>query len=93
MKQAIIAALVCLNAALLVALAFGPGTPPAHAQAVGGRTDYAPVTGQISRSNDAVFLIDTATRQLAVIRFDEQNERMRLVAKRSLATDFQRQAR
>ena len=93
MKQAIIVALVCLNAALLVALAFGAGAKPAHAQAIGGRGDYGVLSAQISRSNDALFLLDTATRQLAVITFDQQKERMRVVAKRDLGVDFQRKTR
>ncbi len=91
MKQVLIVALVCVNAALLVALAFGPAATPAKGQAVGGRTDYLMVTGSITQDNDAVFVIDLATRRLAVLKFDKQNLRLLLAARRELKVDFQRQ--
>ena len=93
MKQAIIVGLVCVNAALLVALAFGSTAAPAWGQTIAGRSDYLVISGHISRDNDALFMIDTATRQLAVLKFDKQNRRLAMAARRDLALDFQRRGR
>lgn len=91
MKQAMIVGLVCVNAALLLALAFGWTASPAKAQAIGGRTDNLVISGNITRDNDALFVIDTATRRLAVLKFDKQNRRLVLASRRELKVDFQRQ--
>lgn len=90
MKQAIIVGLVCVNVALLLALALGPGASPARGQAIGGRTASLVISGNITRSNDALYLIDTATRRLAVLKFHKQNRRLLLAARRELKADFQR---
>ena len=94
MKQAVIVGLVCLNAALLAALAFGTGASPAHGQAIVARTDYITVTGQITGTDEALYVIDQGARRLAVLRFVTRNNQNRLlaVAARDLAVDFGRRA-
>jgi len=90
MKQALIVALVCLNAALLVALVFGTGVPTAQAQVVGGGSNYLLMTGRIGGDYDGVFLLDLKTRQVAAIRLDKNRKRMVPIAKRELKRDFGR---
>ena len=90
MKQALIVALVCLNAALLVALVFGTATPTAEAQVVGGGANYLLMTGRIGGQYDGVFLLDLKTRQIAAVRLDKNRKRLVGLAKRDLTRDFGR---
>jgi len=90
MKQALIVALLCLNVALLLVLILGVGSAPAQAQAVGGRTDYLVTTGNIGTGWQATYLLDTATRRLAVLKFDRQSKRLQVAARSDLARDFAR---
>jgi hypothetical protein len=90
MKQALIVALVCLNLALLVAVV-SVTTTPAQAQAVGGRGDYLLINCEIARGEDVIYVIDTASRRMAVIRYSVQNGRIVPVSMSDLARDFGRQ--
>ena len=90
MKQALIVALVCLNLALLVAVV-SVMTAPAQAQAVGGHGDYLLINCQIARGEDAVYVIDTASRHMTAVRYSVQNGRLVPVAMSDLARDFGRQ--
>jgi len=90
MKQALIVALVCLNAALLVALVFGTATPTADAQVVGGGANYLLMTARIGGNYEGVFLLDLKTRQIAAVRYDKNRNRMVGIARRELARDFGR---
>lgn len=89
MKQALIVALVCLNLALLVAT-ISATTAPAQAQTVGGRGDFLLLNGMIARGEDVVYVIDTGSRRLAVIRYSVQNGRIMPVAMSDLSRDFGR---
>jgi len=92
MKQALIVGLVCVNAALLAALAFGTGASPARGQVVVARTDYVTVTGRVTSNNDVLYVIDQSARRLGVMRFVTRNNenRLRPVAMRDLMLDFGR---
>ena len=94
MKQAIIVALVCLNASLLVALVFGAGTPAANAQVIGGGSNYIMLTGDIREDYDAVYILDLGKRRLAALKFDKRRglEKGRLIPSgtRELPRDFGR---
>ena len=72
MKHVIIVALVCLNAAMLVALVFGTGTPAANAQVIGGGSNYIMITGDIRQDYDAVYIMDLSKRKLAALKFDKR---------------------
>ena len=87
MKQVIIVALLCLNAALLVALVVGTNSP-ATAQAVGGRGDFAVTTGKLNLNLDVVYILDTASRRVAVLRYDRASNRMQPVGRTELSRDF-----
>jgi len=91
MKQAVIAALVCFNAALLLALMFGPGTPRADAQVYRGGTDYIMVSGRIGTDSEALYIVDLAQRRLVGLRYDRQNKRMQRIRPRDLTNDFRRE--
>ncbi len=88
MKRVLIVCLMCINAALLVALVFGAGARPAHAQAIGGRTDYVVISGQVYQDFDSVYVIDLATRRLAVLRYDKAKNNLFLATRRELRRDF-----
>ena len=90
MKQMIIVALVCLNAALLVALAFGAGTPAAEAQVMGGGTNYIVMTGYTGEGKDALYILDLGKRRLTALRFERKDNKMRFVASTDLRRDFGR---
>jgi hypothetical protein len=91
MKQFIIAALVCLNAALLLALVFGAGTQKAYGQVIGA--NYLLMTGHVNEDNDAVYVLDLASRRLAAWRWDKTAKRLAPIAAgggRELLQDFNR---
>ncbi len=92
MKQMIIVALVCLNAALLVALVFGTGTQAAEAQVIGGGTNYVMLTGEIRQDYDVVYIVDLGKRRLAALRFDKKgglkNGQLVPMGTRDLPRDF-----
>ena len=90
MKQALLVALACLNAALLVALVFHAGAQPAQAQVIGGGANYLVLTVEAAQYYDALYVLDLATRQLAVWKFDKRTNRLVFVTKRLLPRDFGR---
>ena len=91
MKHCIIVALVCLNAALLVALVFGATTEKAYGQVLGA--NYLVVTGAINDDYELVYVLDLGTRRLAAWRFDRTKKQMVPIARgggRNLMEDFSR---
>ncbi len=93
MKQVMIGALVCLNLALLVALAFSLNPPQAaHAQVVGGGNDYMAVTANVSSDFKVIYVVDLAKQKIAAWKFDRtannNTGRMFPVAGRDLKKDF-----
>ena len=90
MKQAIMVALVCLNAALLAALVFVASAPPAEAQIVGGGADYLIMTGSVALNYAALYGLDLGSRQLGTWKFDKKDNRLKLISRRSLLRDFGR---
>jgi len=88
MKNVVIVALLCLNAALLVALVFEAGTPPAQGQVIGGGTNYLMMTGKIGTDYDAVYVLDLAKQRLIMMRYDRAKKRMVPVARRDFPRDF-----
>jgi len=90
MKKKLIVALVCLNAALLLALMLGSNAQPAKAQALRGGADYLLVTGKIGTTTDAVYVIDLAGRKLAAWRFDKTRKRPVQYKGRDLVKDFKK---
>ena len=93
MKQALLVGLICLNAALVVALVFGATRTTASAQVVGAAGNYVVVTGQIGSDSDAVYVLDLASRRLAAWKWDRTSKRMVALGRgRELARDFGREA-
>ena len=90
MKAAIIVALLCVNAALVMMLAGTPNAPVANAQVVGGASDYVMITAKVQSDNDAVYVIDLATRRLKVWKFDKNSNRLQTVGVVDLKRDFGR---
>ena len=90
MKRKLIAALVCINVGLLLALVLGVGTHRAEAQVIGGGTDYLVVTGQIGSDWDAVYIIDLRQRLLAALRWDKTHKRLTAFRGRPMLRDFGR---
>ena len=93
MKQLLIVGLICLNAALLMALAFGAAAPQANAQAAFGAVPYVVTTGRIGANMEAVYILDlsTPTRRLLAWRYDGVARRLVPSAMgRELLRDFER---
>ncbi len=90
MKKAAIVALVCINAVLFVATVFGTGAEKANAQSVRGGTDYLVVTGKIQTSQDAIYVIDTASRSMLAWRFEQRGTsgKLRPFRLQDLKNDF-----
>jgi hypothetical protein len=92
MKKAIIVGLVCLNIALLVAVAFVATAPPAKAQGAVAGTDYLAFTADVSSNNKLIYVIDLGKQKMACWRFDKtaRNNAGGLVAfaMRELPRDF-----
>jgi len=92
MKKKLIIGLLCLNAALLVALAFGTATRQAKAQTF-PTTDYLLMTSQLVPNLDGVCVVDLASRRMAAWRLRGAGNRYRLVpfqGTRDLERDFRR---
>ena len=92
MKSRLIIGLVCLNAALLIALAFGTGTQQAKAQTF-PTTDYLLMTAQIVPNMDAVCVVDLSSKRMAAWRLRGAGARYRLTpfqGTRDLNRDFRR---
>jgi hypothetical protein len=89
MRRIVIAALVCVNVALLAALLLG--ADPAEAQVVGGGTDYMVITARIAEGHEAVFIIDVGEQEMAAWKFDRKRRRLvGLGEARQLTRDFRR---
>ncbi len=88
MKKTVITLLICLNIGLLAVLMFGE-TDRAIAQ-VGyyNETDYALVTGKVETDLEVVYVIDMASQQLGVWKYNLSPRRMSAMDRRSLADDF-----
>ena len=96
MRNVLVVALMCLNAALLVALIAGWAPEKAYGQVVGA--NYLVVTGNIQADYDAIYAIDLAQRRLAAWRYDTDRDPPRLVCitpngGRDLRRDFKRSGR
>ena len=88
MKKTLIVTLACVNVALLGALVLGTATPTADAQVFGGGRDYLMLTANIGTDNDAVYIIDLATRRMLTWRYDRTNKRLAPFRGRDLTNDF-----
>ncbi|HET6430246.1 MAG TPA: hypothetical protein VFJ30_17650 [Phycisphaerae bacterium] len=89
MKQFILVALICLNAALIVALVAGPPTPKAYGQVMG--SNYLVVSGRVDGDTEAVYMIDLSNRRLAgLIMTREGPKAIGPVGGRDLMRDFGR---
>lgn len=77
-KAAIIAALVCLVVGLAAALVVVTIPSEANAQAIRGGTDYLVVTGKIQANQDAIYIINTADRNMIGWRFEKRGSSGRL---------------
>ncbi len=89
MKQALLVALVCINAVLLVALVADSGAP-AKAQVIGGGANYLVITAEAASNYDILYVLDLASRQLAAWKFDKQRNELQYITKRQLERDFGR---
>lgn len=90
MKRAIIVALLCLNVALLAAVAIR-STPKAPAQAYRGGTDYLLITSKLGENWDGVFIIDMGKRRMQAWKFDQTSKKLvALRGSRDLKSDFRR---
>ena len=92
MKRKLIITLVCINAALLVALAVSP--PPQQAKAAEfPTTDYLMFTAQMTQVTQGVCVVDLGTKRMMAWRLRPQGNRYILTPVRSsrdLGRDFGR---
>ena len=88
MKRPLIITLVCVNAALLLALVLGTTIPRATAQVPGGGADYLLLTGQMSANYDAIYVLDLAQSRLLAYRFDRTRKTLIPYRGRPLRDDF-----
>ena len=92
MKKAIIAILVCVNVGLLCALILGVNVPKATASYPGSVMPHNTImiTGQISDSEDAVYILDMASERLAALEFLQKGsgKRLRPMGVKDLKTDL-----
>jgi hypothetical protein len=93
-KESWITLLVCLNLVLLTGLIFAGSTPPAaYAQTApnagtGLAGNYLAVAGEIQDGWDALYLLDTRTRQLHAFFFDKTTKRLSYGGIRDLERDL-----
>jgi hypothetical protein len=90
MKRLLLLGLIALNAVLLTVLIERAVVRRADAQVIGGGANYLVLTGEVGGDYDAVYILDLGTRQLAVFRYDKQNNNLVGVTKRDLLRDFNR---
>jgi len=81
--------LIALNAVLLVALAVVTLSPGARAQQGGrARGDYTMVGGRVQGGiANAVYIIDSANREMIALQWDEARKELLGVGYRDLAAD------
>ncbi|MBS3734355.1 MAG: hypothetical protein KGY99_05455 [Phycisphaerae bacterium] len=92
MKRLAILSLVGVNLALIAALLIA-ATPSAKAQAYGGNPDYLMISGELKHGPnalDAIYIIDQAKRQIAVITVDKDRRKLGAYrnSRRNLRRDF-----
>ena len=90
MKTIVIMALLCVNVAMLAALLLGTSSPIAHAQVIGGGTDYTMVSGNSNAGYDVVYILDLNKRRLMGWRIDPTSHLLRPITGRDLRVDFRR---
>lgn len=90
MKKALIAALVCINVALVLALMAGNGAGTAKAQVIQGPS-YLMVTGGKNAGSDGLYLLDLANHKLLAMKFNTSNKQMEPYMLRDLKRDFRMQ--
>jgi len=90
MKRVLIAALLLVNGALLAVLVVRSSDNVAQAQTVSGQTDYLMVTAKVTSDNDAVYVLDLASRRLAMWEFQMGKKQLVPYRGRALLTDFRR---
>jgi len=89
MKKAIIAILVCVNVALLLALMLGKSVPEARAYPGSVMPNNTiMITGHIREDDDALYVLDLATKRLAAWEFDITKKQLRPLGVRRLSTDI-----
>ncbi len=88
-KKVMIITLLCVNVALVGTLVF---TSMPKAQAQQGTpfpaTDYIAVTARVNSDLDALCIVDLASQQMAVWKWNEGRNRLETVQKRSLPSDL-----
>ena len=90
MKKILIISLIALNAALLAALMLGSATQPAHAQVIGGGTDYIMIPVMMNINSDGMAIIDIGQEKLIAVRLDVKSQRAVVFRMgRQLSSDFQ----
>ena len=92
MKRKLIIGLVCVNAALLIALAVGTSTQQAKAQTF-PTTDYLLLTAQLSQMSEGVCVVDLGSKRMMAWRLRQSGNRYILSpfrAARDLEQDFRR---
>jgi hypothetical protein len=90
-KQTCLAALVCLNLALLIGLLAATIPPtPALAQNTGLAGNYLAVCGEIQDQYDALYMLDTRSRFLHAFWWDKGQKRLVYADSRDLERDFRR---
>jgi hypothetical protein len=88
-KSAWIAALVCLNVVLLVALFVATSrVPAAFAQGTGLSGNYLAVAGEVQDQYDALYILDVRQRTLHAFMWDKTRRRLEYCDWRDLDRDF-----
>lgn len=88
MKKVLIAALLCVNVALVSMLVAQWPLSKAHAQLKGG-TDYIAVTGRVDQFLDVLYVLDLAKKKMVGYKFDLTSKKMMVSQSgRDLTKDF-----
>ena len=85
MKRIVIILLVCLNIGLIGVLLY---VSKAEAQVFGGSQNYIVVTGNVGRTDQALYIIDVQREQMLAWRFDEGRRKFVIYRGRQLKDDF-----
>ncbi|MHC4983481.1 MAG: hypothetical protein ACYTF6_10015 [Planctomycetota bacterium] len=90
MKRPLVVTLLCVNAALLVALVLTSTEQPAYGQVLGA--NYLVTTARAAQNWDAVYILDLSTRRMVTLGLTRENRRLRAIGPgRDLVHDFGRQ--
>lgn len=88
-KRTVIAALVCVNLALLAGLVLATTSEPeARAQATGLGGNYLVVSGEVRDEFDALYVVDMRVRVLHAFIYDRGAKRLILADSRDLERDM-----